>query len=281
VGSLRIGIVGLGQGVAHLHAFRTVPDVQVVALAESTGLAYQLGNQVRYAPCLVSAKALIDSGRFGDIFYGEAEYLYNMAYAQYAADGTRRWRASLTEPQTTMLGGGPHTLDCLRWLMRIDNFVEVHRYGNRLGLTDRPIDDFTVALFKAANGASAKVAVAYGVARPYCLYYSVYGTNATFERTRIQDLRSDQTVNYVYDRDTPHLAQMIPMEVNHRTDPALPAAGRHGTMELAQAAEFVRAIRDRRPPSIDAREAARSCLPLWAALESSRTGHPVAIEPIP
>jgi len=158
---LRIGIVGLGQGVAHLHAFRTVPDVQIVALAQTSGLAYQQGNQVRYAPCLVSAKALIDSGRFGDIFYSEAEYLHNMAYAQYSADGKRRWRAS------------------------------------------------------------------------------------------------------------------------HWTDLALPAAGRHGTMELAQAADFVRAIRDRRSPPIDAWEAARSCLPLWAALESSRTGRPVAIEPIP
>jgi predicted dehydrogenase len=51
----------------------------IVALAERRGLKYQLGNQVRYAACLQDVRRLIAAGDLGDIFYGEGEYLHDMA----------------------------------------------------------------------------------------------------------------------------------------------------------------------------------------------------------
>lgn len=254
---------------------------EIVELTDRTGLKYHMANQTRFAPALISAKAVVSSGRLGELFYGEAEYLHDMRYAQYFPDGRRRWRADPEHPQTTLLGGGPHALDTLRWLMGIDQFVEVTAYGNRKGLTDRPTDDFTVALFKAADGSIAKVAVAYGLSRPYCLYFSVYGTEGSFERTRHQRPAADTTTNYLYTNDIPYTPQMTPMEVYHRIDPAVPQRAAHGSLEIIQAREFLRAVREDRLPPIHAREAARSCLALWAGLESARLGRPVAIEPVP
>lgn len=77
---------------------------------------------------------------------------------------------------------GPHAIDTLRWLMSV-RFVEAQAYHatqqSRWSTTHT-----TVALFKANTGAVAKVTVSYGMVRPYCLYYSVYGAQGTFERSR-------------------------------------------------------------------------------------------------
>ena len=278
-GEMAIAALRAGKHVLSEIPMAVDPDqmLEIVALTDRTGLKYHMANQTRFAPWLVSAKALVDSGRLGELFYGEAEYLHNMRYAQYFPDGRRRWRADPERPQTTLLGGGPHALDSLRWLMGIEQLVEATAYGNRKALTDRPIDDFTVALFKSATGAILKIAVSYGVARPYCLYFSVYGTDGSFERTRHHRPAADTTINYVYTNDVPYTPQMTPVEVYHRVDPAITQRAAHGTLEIAQARAFLQALRDDRPPPIDAREAARSCLPLWAGLESARLGKPVAV----
>ena len=72
--------------------------------------------------------------------------------ADRAAD---HWRIAGEPQQTTLLGGGPHALDTLRWLMGV-RFVETQAYHvaarNQWGAIHT-----TCALFKAANGAVAKV----------------------------------------------------------------------------------------------------------------------------
>src|SRR5688500_43708 len=77
-----------------------------------------MGNQVRCAHRLQDAKHLAAAGEFGDIFYGEGEYLHHMSDVM-RRHGDDHWRVDPGQPQTTLLGGGPHAIDTLRWLMGV------------------------------------------------------------------------------------------------------------------------------------------------------------------
>ncbi len=154
---------------------------RIIELTDRSGLKYHMGNQVRYAFCLRDVQRLIQAGDLGDVFYGEGEYLHEMEdiVGHRQAD---HWRIHPQTPQTTLLGGGPHAIDTLRWLMGV-RFVEVQAY-HATQQSRWQTTHTTIALFKAGNGGVAKVTVSYGMKRPYCLYYSVYGSDGSFERTR-------------------------------------------------------------------------------------------------
>ena len=244
---------------------------RIVELTDRTGLKYQMGNQVRYAFCLRDAQRLIVGGDLGEIFYGEGEYLHDMAdiVSHRKAD---HWRIHPQTPQTTLLGGGPHAIDTLRWLMGV-RFVEAQAYHAQQQ-SPWQTTHTTVAIFKADNGGVAKVTVSYGMVRPYCLYYGVYGSQGSFERSRDQGGATQETTNYFYHSKLAGASRMIPVTVPNWNNPQIArrhALG-HGTMEIEQAQRFLAAIREDREPDIGPREAARSIAAGICALQSAQQG---------
>jgi predicted dehydrogenase len=233
-----------------------------------------MGNQVRYAHCLQDVYAQIRAGDLGEIFYGEGEYLHDMEdILRWAHQPS--WRTDPVNPQTTLLGGGPHALDTLRWLMGVQ-FTSVQAFHAGQPIGDLPVHT-TVALARADNGAVAKITVSYGMVRPYCLYYSVYGTDGSFERTRDQGGVLDDTVNLHAHRRHGRARRMTQVQLPNFANPrvARRLAGQyigHGTMEVEQATDFLAAILDDREPVIGPAEAAASTLPLICALQSAGEG---------
>jgi predicted dehydrogenase len=247
---------------------------RIVDLTRRTGLKYHMGNQVRYAHCLQDARRLIADGAFGEVFYGEGEYLHDMGDILHGRPEPN-WRIAPSQPQTTLLGGGPHALDTLRWLMGVE-FASAQAYHvgqpSRWGTTHT-----TVALLRSEGGAVAKVTVSYGMARPYCLYYSVYGSEGSFERSRDQGDPGGETVNYYAHDRLSGTRHMIPVRLPAFSNPRLArragAAGfGHGTMELEQAMDLLAAIGTDRTPAIGPSEAAASIVPLICALDSAANG---------
>ena len=246
---------------------------RIVALTDRAGLKYQMGNQVRYAHCLQDVQRLLRSGDMGEIFYGEGEYLHNLE-TLIAAKGENHWRVDPAMPQTTLLGGGPHALDTLRWLMGT-TFTHVSAFHADHTNAWGKATHTTVAIYKAASGATAKVTTSYGMIRPYCLYYSVYGSEGTFERTRQQGEMGGETTNYLYHSRLSGTERMIPVTLPNFTNPALArTAGLlgHGTMEYEQARDLLAAIRDDTEPPLGPREAAASIVPLICGLEVANQG---------
>lgn len=244
---------------------------RIIELTDRSGLKYQMGNQVRYAFCLQDVQRLIAAGELGEIFYGEGEYLHEMAdiVSHREAD---HWRIHPATPQTTLLGGGPHAIDTLRWLMGVD-FVEATAYSAGQQ-SPWQTTHTTVALFKTSNGGVAKVTVSYGMARPYCLYYGVYGSQGSFERSRDQGGATQETTNYLYHRRLAGASRMIPVTLPNWNNPQIARRHTlgHGTMEIEQAQRFLAAIREDREPDIGPREAARSIAAGICALQSARQG---------
>lgn len=244
---------------------------QIVAITDRTGLKYQMGNQVRFAHCLQDVARLLAAGDLGEPFYGEGEYLHALADGIWDKE-EQHWRISGNQPQTTLLGGGPHALDTLRWLMGV-KFARTSAFHSTQQ-TEYGTTHNTVAIFQAASGATAKVTVSYAMARPYCLYFSVYGTEGSFERTRQQGEPGGLTTNYLYHSKLSGTDQMIPVTLPNWANPhaAKEFSLGHGTMEFEQARRFVDDIRIDREPVLGPREAAASIVPLICALQSADQG---------
>lgn len=251
---------------------------EIIAITDRTGLKYHMGNQVRYAFCLQDVKRLIAAGDLGDIFYAEGEYLHDMGDIVNHRPANH-WRIQLDEPQTTLLGGGPHAIDTVRWLMGV-RFTEVQAYHADFQSKWQTLHT-TAALFKADNGAVVKVTVSYGMVRPYCLYYSLYGTEGSFERTRDQGGAMQETTNYLYHSKLPDARRMMPIAVPNWNNPRLQRQHSlgHGTMEIEQAMAFLHAIHHDEEPMLGPRDAARSIAAGICALDSAQQGGGVV--PIP
>ena len=250
----------------------TLAEVErIVALTDRSGLKYHMGNQVRYAFCLQDVQKLIANGDFGDVFYGEGEYLHDMEDIA-GSRGPDHWRIQTDIPQTTLLGGGPHAIDTLRWLMGV-RFVEAQAFHAEQK-TRWQTGHTTVAIFKTDNGGVAKITVSYGMMRPYCLYYSVYGSEGTFERTRDQGAPMQETTTYLYHSKLSGTRRLIPVTLPNWNNPkvARQFSLGHGTMEIEQAQAFLHAIRTDSEPAIGPREAARSIAAGICALQSAAQG---------
>ena len=267
---------------------------RLIEAVRRSGKHLQMAQQVRWAPYALAAKALADAGEFGEVFYAEGEYFHNVEGYLRGPHGERTWRAD--NPYAGILGGGPHPYDTLRWLTGAE-FSEVHAYSKKpAGGLDHVAHDLFVALFKAPGrgGCIAKVAVASGLARPYCLYLSLYGTQGAWERNR-QQPPGDTSDDYLFLRQIPNLRQMVPLPTSRSRyhdfagtgtslPPQLPpemarafGAQGHGAHDAMPAADLIAAVLEDRPPLIDVHEGARACAGLRCALESCRTGRPVQI----
>ena len=251
----------------------TIAECQeIIGITDRTGLKYQMGNQVRYAHCLQDVQRLIRGGDFGEVFYGEGEYLHSLAGDIWHKEANH-WRIAGPVPQTTLLGGGPHALDTLRWLMGV-RFTKVSAFHSRQQ-TEWDTTHTTVAIYQADNGSTAKITTSYAMARPYCLYFSVYGSEGSFERTRQQGESGGETTNYLYHSRLSGTEHMIPVTLPNFSNPAL--ARRignvgHGTMEYEQARDFLDAIVNDTEPKLGPREAAASIVPLICGLEVADAG---------
>lgn len=249
---------------------------QLVELSRARNLKVQMGNECRWMPYLQAVKGLIEQGQFGRLFYGEAEYLHNLLLdgsRVQEEDGSRHWRWDPAHPQTTLLGGGPHALDTLRWLLGVDQFQEVVAFGTQGSINLTPADDTTVALYRSRDGVLAKITVSYGMHRPYCLYYSCYGTDGSFEASR----DTPQGPGRVFLKSIRHQTGMMELPVPLWQHPRQRAGAGHGTTEYYQDRDFVDAILEDRDPFINAREGAISCAAGICGLEAARTRQRVAI----
>ncbi|MCC6730775.1 MAG: Gfo/Idh/MocA family oxidoreductase [Chthonomonadales bacterium] len=235
---------------------------------------YMMGNEVRWFPALARARRWTEEGRWGTVFYGEAEYLHNLmrdGWRTVEPDGAPHWRWDPAAPQTTLLGGGPHAFDTLRWLADEPGFVETIGFGTGRSVTDHPEPSTAACLLRSARGGVYKVTVSYAMARPYCLYFSLYGDAGSFEGGR-----TDQEATFWYSDTEPGMQGLQPTGMPFWTEPAVPVVG-HGSSEYAMLRAFVAAIREHRDPPIGPVEAAQSTAPAICALEAIRAGRPVAI----
>ena len=147
-------------------------DIQAMAeAADKSGKKFMTGQVCRKAPGFMKAKELIDAGEIGELFYVESEYAHDYQFLKPV------WRKDPVKLRYSIIGGGCHAIDLLRWIA--GNPTKVMALANRKVLTDWPVDDCTIAIMQFPNNVVGKIFCGIGVKRNYTMRTCLYGTKGT------------------------------------------------------------------------------------------------------
>ncbi len=151
---------------------QTVEDCNaMIAASEKAGVKFMTGQVCRKAPGFVKAKELVDSGAIGELYYVESEYAHDYQFLG------KPWRWDPVNLRYSVIGGGCHAIDLLRWIA--GDPEKVMALANRKVLTDWPVDDTTIAIMQFPNNVIGKIFCGIGVKRDYTMRTCLYGTKGT------------------------------------------------------------------------------------------------------
>ena len=163
----------------------TVSDIEAMVSAAREAdpkLKIAVGHILRFNPIFETIHDLCRSGKLGEIYYLEGDYIHNLLYQANQTDtGTGiNWYLEYERP---IVGGGSHPLDLLRWFSGAQ-VVEASGYSAHKAFPEMREADCQVALFRLDNGGIAKVSALYGPRMGMAPFYNlrIYGTLGTVER---------------------------------------------------------------------------------------------------
>jgi len=227
---------------------------EIRRVEKETGTRLMVGQVCRYNPIFIKAKQLVDDGAIGELVYVESEY----AHSYKGARGYDDWR--VTPEREGMIGGGCHAVDFLRWVA--GNPVEVTAYSNHKYLTDWPVNDTTIAIYKFPNDVIGKVFCSIGVKRDYTMRTCLYGTEGTI----IFESQGKEMKLYQTDRQGKLFT--VPR--------LLPCQSESHNMR-GEISDFVNAIVEELPNPINSIEGASTVAACRATVESAKLGKSVQI----
>ncbi len=279
----------------------------IIDAVRETGLTYMMGETSHYNPAVVYARAMIDGGEFGRLFYAEGDYLHDMDlgfYDAYKFSGGDTWKATASYPPmlycTHSIGG---ILGA--WNTHATSVSAIGVVDDRGdGVFDREVsmfdNDFSnmTGLFEVAGGGSFRVNEFRRVGYPSFIRESRFrwfGTEATFEQMTTTATRQDKSgVTDVSEAIEPRKATEGELAGLENISPTLRdaflsgMAPVHDPSPLPQefagapnghegahhflANDFVTAVNNSTLPPVNAWQAARYTLPGVYALESARRG---------
>ena len=228
---------------------------EMIRAEKETNGKLMIGQVCRCTPAFMMAKDLVSSGKIGELVFVESEYAHNYGVAR----GYNDWRV---DPRRHgFIGGGCHAVDLLRWIA--GDPTEVTALSNHKILTDWPVDDTSIAIYKFPNNVMGKVFVSIGCRRNYTMRSVFYGTKGTI----ICD-NTSPTITLFLDDGTPGsytAAQELPVNVNNH----------NVTAEIDQ---FVNALVTGKPMPVSSMEGASTVAVCIASVESAKSGNTVTIQ---
>lgn len=227
-------------------ALKRADAAEMVRAADDSGRKLMVGQICRYTPAFEKAKALIDAGTIGEVYFIESEYAHDYMYL------CDTWRAD--PDRHGVIGGGCHAVDLIRWL--VGDPKEVFAYGMHKLLPQVAYDDATIAVMKFDDNTAGKVFVSTGCKRDYTMRTLIYGTKGT---VICDNTSPEMTLFTVGENGMAGAPQKIPVEVNNHNAPK-------------EFEAFATAILNDQPVLTDAREGAKTVAVCRAIVESSVTG---------
>jgi predicted dehydrogenase len=277
----------------------------IIRTVERTGLTYMMGETSYYNPAVVYARERIAAGAWGRVFYSEGDYVHDMDngfYAAYQFSGGDAWKATASYPPmlypTHAIGG---VLGALPTYATSVSCIGVQDDRGD-GVFDKNVsmfgNDFSnmSALFHLADGGVMRTNEFRRVGHPADVHESrfrFYGTDGVMEQTSTSAAESDRkTIRDIGDLFRTKIDIDESSEEFKGIDPALLNSFLSGTAKVHDrsrlprsfdgarnghegahhflADDFVRAVRDRTLPPVNAWVAARFTLPGVVAQESAR-----------
>lgn len=218
----------------------------IIQAADESDAKFMVGQICRFTPAFEKAKALIDEGTIGDVYFIESEYAHDYMYL------LDNWRSDPL--RHGVIGGGCHAVDLIRWL--VGNPVEVFAYGMHKLLPQVSYDDATIAIMKFDENTAGKVFVSTGCKRDYTMRTLVYGTKGTI----------------ICDNTSPEMTLYTVGENGMATEPQKIAVTVNNHNAGKEFEVFANAILNNEPVPTDAREGAKTVEVCRAIVEASVTG---------
>jgi predicted dehydrogenase len=134
---------------------------------------------LRWNPLVRNLKSLLAERAIGDLFYVEVDYWHGLADWWTGFE----WGHRLDTGGSTMLTGGCHAVDAIRWLTG-DEVVEVSAFANNVKHNfEYPAN--VVAILKFASGAVGKTSALFDAEMPYQFNIDLAGTEGTIRDNRL------------------------------------------------------------------------------------------------
>ncbi|MGW0232002.1 Gfo/Idh/MocA family protein [Actinopolymorpha singaporensis] len=240
---------------AGVHVLSEVPAA--VSLPQSEALVgavrastatYAMAENYCYIRANLIVRSMARAGVFGDLYYGEGEYLHDVRDLQRTPSGQRSWRSywqagrnGFTYPTHSL---GP----LLQWFD--DRIVSVSCVGTgNHTAPEHEIDDTVLLLARTRRGALLRARLDMLSNRPHLMdYYSLQGTTGAYEAARATD-----QAPRVYVRGRSAQGAWEPLET-YATDflPARytqpPTSAGHWGSDAWPILDFIETVREGRPP---------------------------------
>ncbi len=230
-------------------------------------------------------KRLVDAGRFGEVYYGEGDYVHDCRELFYTADGSLTWRGRGELSVYITHGLGP-----LLYILG-DRVTQVSAVAVPGGKFDPRIAFPTMHLLHmtTAAGRTLRARVDYVSPRPHAstTFFALQGTRGSYESVRGF---GDQAKIWLEDEHGPSgfnppaqwhsLEEQSARYLGDRRAVEVPkVTGGHGMTEYWMLRDFLAAVRGERTSPIDLYTALDYTLPGIYAIESAhRQGAPVTVD---
>ena len=248
--------------------------------ADHSSATYMFAENCCYMDEQVLVRRMARAGCFGELVYGEAEYLHDCKDLWRDADGNLTWRGTYLDIKVIYI---THSLGPLLEILddRVAH-VSARAYGSTRVFdpeVDRPIGH--IMLMETTKGAALKIRIDNAAPRPSTHFYLVQGTAGAYESARgFGDkskvwLASDHDESRVYDSAHWHALmeeyaeRFIPQRLTVREEAK---RGGHGTSEYWLMQDFLKSIREGAPSPIDVYRGLDYTVPGIVARQSAERG---------
>lgn len=138
---------------------------------------------LRWNPLFENLKSLLAAGAIGRLFYVEVDYWHGLA--QWWSGW--QWARFQKNGGSTMLLGGCHAVDAIRWFA-CEEVVEVAAFANNIK-HNFEYDANVVAILRFQSGAIGKTSALFDCQMPYQFNIDLVGTEGTLRDNRIWSTR--------------------------------------------------------------------------------------------
>ncbi len=275
-------IMALDRGI---HVLSEVPAAvsieqcrELVEAVERSDAIYMMGENACWMKHVAMVTEMVDRGLFGELYYGEGEYLHDLK----ARSEDTVWRRSVLNG-TDGITYGTHALGpLLRWLGG-DRIVSVCCEGSGHHMKDPHgefyCQDTSVMVAKTAGGALLKIRDDMISNRPGCSNnYLIQGTTGTFDGDRYGYYKLDRMRVWAEELSEQHRWLTLEDLGDEYTSegwlrwPDAEEKGRHIGADYVMLGEWVEILRGERPNPIDVHRALDMTLPCLISQQSIQQG---------
>jgi predicted dehydrogenase len=156
---------------------------ELVRTVRKSKTKYMMAENSCYSPSSVLIKNMVRKGLFGEIYFGEGEYVHNVKSLHHDRQGNPTWRY-YWQVGINRCNYATHSLGpVLQWFD--ERAVTVCCLGTGVHTDpEHAMEDTVMMLCKTASGALIKIRIDMLSNRPANTYYSLQGTKGCYEGTR-------------------------------------------------------------------------------------------------